>query len=159
MIKIDRQMIVQCDTCKEPAIRRFVPIHLPGVLTADVFYDTHSENLASDEHHEAIKRLDLFYMKAGEILAQVRQRAAEQEALSVGLIVSYDLDTVPPTACKRRQEIILIALIRAYGLTTEVQTEPLMVDEFDFESSFAQIREKADEASQRLKERYEGGKF
>lgn len=159
MIKADREYKVVCETCGKDAMRRMVWVTCPGVLTADVYYDTHIDSLSARQHLAAIQRLDTFYDKAKECLSQMRQLSAEAKALDAGTITSFDLDTVAPTACNKREEVIIIATIRAYQQSAEVKTDAISVKKFKIELAIAQIIERAERVVEKLKERFMRGQF
>lgn len=160
MIRTDRESTVECEACGKPSIRRELFVLKLGQGGRFVSYDTHSESIAEPEHTAALQRMDGFFQTAFSLITRLRNSG--MASLPGGMIVGWDFETVRPSACERRVLFRLLATIRAYGLNEEVALdfEPLVeLAELDDETIFSRITHAAAGAVERLRQRFNEGRF
>jgi len=150
MIRAERESPVQCPDCDGPAIRREFQVY-----DRYVNYDTHISDLADIRHHQAINRMKDFHTLARAFMSKLPKTVE----LEIGSIREFGFETVRPSACKRRELIVITATVRAFGFDEEVKLEARPLKGLRAASVLKQIRQLALEAAQRLKQQFEEGRF
>ncbi|MCI0488921.1 MAG: hypothetical protein L0229_20205 [Blastocatellia bacterium] len=120
-ITADRESIVRCPDCGEPAVRR--ELRANGQF---VSYDTHSADLLDIDHLAALGRMRAFYDRLLAIEREIKKRPFPSE---LGIVRSVDFEPLRPSACAPRREIVTVVLLRAFGRNREVRLQSVDIDE------------------------------
>src|SRR5712671_6400540 len=119
MIRAERECSVICDTCQEPAVRRQVEV-ITEHNGRIVVYDTHADSLHHDDHHGAIRRIEEFHDRLHTIEHELRtlMRAEPPKGF---LVLWCEINSIRPTACEVRSQIVPRMDIQARGLRAPVE--------------------------------------
>jgi hypothetical protein len=108
-----------CDDCGQRAVQREVAVRV-GTETRHVIYQTHHFDFGGADHHAVHERIAAFHSRAFGLLEKLRALPEAERKLDYGRLVSFDLNTVKPSACAVRSEIIVSATVRVGGCEEEV---------------------------------------
>jgi hypothetical protein len=143
---------VTCKVCKKPAVRRTI-----AAEGLHVSYDTHV-HAGHKEHFAALERLDRFHLMLVRRERALRALPEADRKLSAGWLKEFDLGSVHPEACERRELLTGEATVRAFGLQEIVEIEPVPL-----RTSVAKLlklfKAKGEEAVLRLKAKKESGDY
>ena len=151
----DVESPVNCETCKQPAVRRTLRVKNGGAVS----FDTHSACVTDNEWYAAVSRMNTFYDKLLKFMEGFKTLSDEQKKLTFGTILRFDFETVHPDACTHRSQVRLIADVRAFGLGVEVKTAPRSLKGLRLASVMKELLPLASSASEELKKRFEQGRF
>jgi len=152
MIRFSKESPVVCDTCKQPAIRRELPVE--GRITT---FDTHNLSITDREWFAAIRRMEKFLGKAVALERELNKLGPL--ALERGQILRFEVGTIRPDACSRRCEAFVICRVKAFAQEADAKTEPIKITRVQFEAVLKKIRAAAGHEVARLKAKFDQGNF
>lgn len=154
-LKQRSESIVKC-SCGRDAYRRTLAVVSPGIGGREVSFDTHEQDILSDEHVSAARRMRDFHELLYQLLAELK---GQDLKLSSGRMSNLNADTVHPEACEKRTRFVPTASIQAFGQPRGVTGEPMELEGATVETFMANVREAAEQEVAKLRRLREEGEI
>jgi hypothetical protein len=155
MIITEQDSIIPCGSCGEYAVQREFPVR-HGTTTRKVVYQTHHVDMSGEQHHAVYERIDNFHKRAWLLLDELQKADGK---LPIGRLIEFNIETVKPSACDVRTDIVPTAIVRVAGLMNEVRLAPHPLEGATAEAILVALKVAAEPIATLLNAQYEARDF
>lgn len=157
-ITFDGDTLIYCSDCGQPARQREVDVS-HDKHSRRVPFQTHAMSLHYAEQGEVFQRVAAFYERTFALIDEMQAIPIDGRKLSIGRLVSFDIEPVMPSACARRTEIVAVTTVRVAGLTREVKLAPRPLAGATVEAILVDLKEAASPIAAQLNAQIEAKDF